>query len=90
MPMSMLEAMSVGVPVVASAVGEIPSILNGQGAGFVNEISEDPQAFACSLLSLRNTATRRQMGESARMIVVSRFPEKAMIQKYAEVFEELV
>jgi len=90
MPMSMLEAMSVGIPVVASAVGEIPFILNGQGAGFVNEISEDPQAFACSLLRLRNTATRHQMGESARKIVVSRFQEKLMIKNYAEVFEELV
>jgi len=90
MPMSLLEAMSVGVPVAASAVGEIPCILNGHRAGFVSRIGEDPRAFSRFLLSLRNLEVRQQMSEAAREIVVSRFQEKLMIQKYAKVFEELV
>jgi len=90
MPMSMLEAMSIGIPVVASSVGEIPSILKGSEAGFVFECRADPQVFAQSLLRLRNAEIRNQMGEAARRIVLSRFPEKLMIQKYSEVFEAMV
>ncbi len=90
MPMSMLEAMSTGIPVVASSVGEIPSILKGSEAGFVFECRADPEVFAQSLLRMRNAEIRNQMGEAARRIVLSRFPEKLMIQKYSEVFEAMV
>lgn len=90
MPMSMLEAMSVGMPVVASAVGEIPSILKDSEAGFVFESRASPEVFAQSLLKMRNTEIRIRMGEAARGIVLNRFQEKLMIQKYTEVFEAIV
>ena len=90
MPMGMLETMSVGVPVVASAVGEIPSILKGSKAGFVFECRADPPVFAQSLLKMKNAEIRNRMGEAARGIVLNRFQEKIMIQKYTEVFEAIV
>ena len=87
MPMSMLEAMSVGVPVVATAVGEIPIILKGNEAGFVSEISQAPQNLARALLKLRNPNIRSQMGQAARAIVVSQFRQQSMIQQYHETFQ---
>lgn len=89
MPMSMLEAMSVGVPIVATAVGEIPIILQGHEAGFVSEMRQAPQKLATALLHLRNPQLRAQMGKSARNIVVSRFRQQTMIQQYHETFRAL-
>lgn len=89
MPMSMLEAMSVGVPVVATAVGEIPTILKGNKAGFVSDISQAPKNLTSALLKLRDPGLRLQMGESARTIVVSRFRQQSMIQQYHEAFQSL-
>lgn len=89
MPMSMLEAMAVGIPVLASAVGEIPTILNGQTAGFVHELAEGPQAFSQSLLKFRDPERRHRMGEAARRLVVSRFRQQTMIRNYFELLESV-
>ena len=91
MPISMLEAMSVGVPVVASAVGEIPTILEGQGAGFVQDIGKGREAFACCGVRIaRPTGASEKMGASARKLVVAQFQEKLMIrQRYVDLLESM-
>src|SRR5690606_288992 len=49
LPMVLLEAMSVGVPVVASAVGGIPAVLDhGRYGRLVND--QQPQRYAESVL----------------------------------------
>ena len=89
MPISMLEAMSVGIPVVASAVGEIPTILKGQGAGFVHDIREGHEDFASAICTLRDPQLRTRMGENARNAVVKQFQERLMIQRYIDLFETI-
>ena len=89
MPMGMLEAMSAGVPVVASAVGEIPSILQGQKAGFSFPLSEGVVSFVNSCLALRDPHLRQQMGESSRQLVLDRFQERAMIQSYLDLLSQV-
>jgi len=90
MPMSMLEAMAVGIPVVASAVGEIPTILDGQEAGFVHQLEEGVNTFSQSFLRLRDPELRKRMGGKGRRLVVSQFQEERMIRKYFELIEETV
>ncbi len=87
MPMSMLEAMAVGVPILASAVGEIPSILKGQTAGIFHELHEGAEAFSQSLLKYRDFTMRKQMGEAARCLVVDQFQQQVMIKNYYHLLE---
>ena len=89
MPMSMLEAMSVGIPVVVSAVGEIPSILYEQEAGFCFPLSEGVEVFVDACLTLRDPYIRQKMGESARKLVFRRFQERTMIQSYIDLFSQI-
>lgn len=89
MPISMLEAMSVGVPIVASAVGEIPAILNGQGAGFVHDIREGHENFVDAIRTFRDPNVRIQMGKNARNLVVKQFQERLMIQGYTDLLQTI-
>ena len=85
MPMSILEGMSVGVPVVASRVGEIPSMVEDGKEGFLCHLDDGPGRWASRLLRLINPEKRQTMGVAGRQAVVSRFQEKSMVDRYRKV-----
>jgi glycosyltransferase involved in cell wall biosynthesis len=87
--MSILEAMSYGLPVVAPKVGGIPEIITDGVEGFLIT-TRDPRDFAekCLLLS-RDPALRKQMGVAARARVEKFFSAAAMAEKYYRLYHEL-
>ena len=65
-PNVLLEAMSSGVPVVATRVGGVPEIIRHQQTGFVCD-RDDQDGFVAALLQLaRNPQLRAEMGCRAR------------------------
>jgi glycosyltransferase involved in cell wall biosynthesis len=87
MPMTILEAMSVGLPIVATNVGEIPRMVEDTKEGLIKDLNTSPEDFALSLLTLKDFATRRRMGKAARHKIVTAFPEEVMVQKYRDVID---
>lgn len=70
--LTVLEAMSAGLPIVATAVGEIPVHL-GRGAGIALN-TRDPAAIADVLEALlRDEAARRNLGQAARNRVQAQY-----------------
>ena len=64
-PVSLVEAMGVGVPVVSTRSGAIPELL-ADGAGVMVEAA-DPVALADAIeLLARNPSTQRELGEAGR------------------------
>jgi glycosyltransferase involved in cell wall biosynthesis len=66
LPNAVLEAMAVGLPVVATSVGGVPEILRDGQTGLLVE-PEDPVGLARALTGLLQNQSRREaMGEKAR------------------------
>ncbi len=85
-PLVMLEAMTAGVPVVASAVGGIPEQIRHQCEGLLFPPG-DAMALAEAVLHLlQNPTWMRQLSEAGRQRALSRFSFTAMVQETENVY----
>src|SRR5262249_205257 len=89
MPMTVLEAMAVGIPVVATKVGEIPHIIDDGVNGFIRGVDVPIDTVAQSLFALLPVTRRKSMGEAARQKVIDHFQEQTMVQRYKTVLQAL-
>jgi glycosyltransferase involved in cell wall biosynthesis len=82
MPLTILEAMSVGLPVIASDVGDIRTIIDDGKDGFLRNIHHGCEGFATALLSLRQESNWQMMSRAARSKIVLAFQETMMVRCY--------
>jgi glycosyltransferase involved in cell wall biosynthesis len=81
LPIAILEAMSCGLPIIATAVGGIAAAV---GEGGIVVPPEDPAAFADAIVRLSaNDGLRETLGRHARRIALERFDVSAMFDAYA-------
>lgn len=89
LPLALLEALAAGLPVVATAVGEIPAVVS-QSIGRVVPAG-DSAAFGKALAELLDHAEFRERAAGAgRSLIRSRYDEDQMVVRYAEIYRELV
>ncbi|MCR4429030.1 MAG: glycosyltransferase family 4 protein [Caldiserica bacterium] len=92
LPVTLLEAMALKKPVVATRVGGVPEVVKDGVTGFLVP-SGDSQGFSRVLISLfKNHDLMREMGERGRKWVEENFSLSTMAEKtdkvYFEVLEE--
>lgn len=87
-PLSMLEAMSVGLPVVSTARQEIPNIIKHGVNGY---LSNDPVELAeyCTAL-LNNPEHAKLMGENARKTILEKFSLNQFVNNWNNVLYQTV
>jgi glycosyltransferase involved in cell wall biosynthesis len=88
MPLTVLEAMGVGMPVIATRVGEIPYIIDDGIDGFIRDLNASIETFVRPLRSLLCSAKQKRLGDAARKKVVERFQLKTMVQQYSDLIQE--
>jgi glycosyltransferase involved in cell wall biosynthesis len=89
LPLSVVEAMACGKPIVSAAVGGIPEIVEHGKDGFLVE-GRDPAAFAERCLALvRDPALRSAMASRAASTAHGRLSAAAMAESYRELYGEL-
>lgn len=90
MPVSFMEAMASGVPVVGPSVGGIPEMINHGHSGLV-VAPNSPAALAAALESLlRDSTLRERMGIAARASALERFSVTAQIDQLQSVWQRIL
>ncbi len=89
LPMAILEAMAMGIPVVATNVGGVGEILEDQSTGLlVPPKNSEAIATAISLL-LAQPSKAAQVAEAAKQTVRTRFNRAIMLREYDQVYDDL-
>jgi glycosyltransferase involved in cell wall biosynthesis len=90
MPLSILEAWAAGRPVVATNVIGIRDLVT-DGANGLLVPADDPRALTGALGALLDNRTlQMQLAENGRHLVVEQYSLRAMVAKYAGLYEELM
>ena len=89
LPMSLIEAMAVGTPVVATDVGDVPWLLDEVGGGLcVASDDEDAFAEACARVLADPALDERLRSEGTRG--VGDFDAMRMVERYSDLLESAI
>lgn len=84
MPMTIIEAMGTGLPIVATAVGGVPDMIRDHESGLLTEC--DPNAVSKAVLDLlESEALREKLGQNARE-ASKRFSAEYMAESYSKLY----
>jgi len=88
-PMTVIEAMGAGVPVVATAVGGVPEVIETERSGLLAPAG-NAAGLAQALCRLaHDAALAPRLVDSARRRAQELFSEPPMIDRYAEIYREM-
>jgi len=87
-PLTVLEAMACGLPVVATRVGGLPEVVEHGVTGLLVP-SDDPGALAAAMVLIWNDPDRRdRMGRAGRQRAEERFDVRRMVADYEALYRE--
>jgi len=89
-PITILEAMAVGTPVISSSVGGIPEIITDNKNGILIE-PNNPKMLAKKIIDLKiNTEKREYLGNNAMNDIRKKLDTNKIINKTIEVYDNLL
>jgi glycosyltransferase involved in cell wall biosynthesis len=90
LPVAILEAMALGKPVVATAVGGVPSVvIDGETGRLVPP--KDPVSLASAVAELlAKPELRHSLGTKGRDLIESRYGLARMVERYEDLYEQVL
>jgi glycosyltransferase involved in cell wall biosynthesis len=85
LPLTLLEAIASGLPVIASAVGGIPRVVQTTDSGWLfapGDVNHLQAAMETAIVS----SDRRERGERARQLVAEKYSAERMARDYEQVY----
>jgi glycosyltransferase involved in cell wall biosynthesis len=87
LPLVVPEAMAAGLPIVATAVGGLPSVVDDGETGLL--VPVDEAALANALAQLEGDRVRaRTMGIKGREVALARYSHDRMVDSYLELYRQ--
>jgi glycosyltransferase involved in cell wall biosynthesis len=88
LPIAILEGMASRLPLVATAVGEVPTVILDGRTGMLVP-AEAPDLLAAAIIELlRDPAKRERLGSAARQLIQDEYSAARMTADYLRVYEE--
>ncbi|MBN9615844.1 MAG: glycosyltransferase family 4 protein [Acidobacteriales bacterium] len=88
LPMAILEGMASGLPLVATAVGDVPTVVREGSTGRLVP-SENVELLAAAMVELlRDDSLRRRLGSAAKELIAEEFSAERMTANYLRVYED--
>jgi glycosyltransferase involved in cell wall biosynthesis len=89
LPIALLEAMASKLPVVASRVGEVPSLV-GMENGLLVEPNGVGELKTCLIQLIENLPLARTMGDRGHQLVARYFSVERMAHDYMAIYREVM
>ena len=87
LPLVVPEAMAAGLPIVTTAVGGLPGVVDDGETGLLVPVDEAALAAALARLE-RDRATARAMGARAREVALARYSHERMVDAYLALYAQ--
>jgi glycosyltransferase involved in cell wall biosynthesis len=88
-PLSLIQAQMAGKPVISTAVGSVPEIVENNKTGFVGDFSDEE--FASYVIKLSKDAElRASMGSFGREYALKRFSVERLVNDHEDIYTELI
>jgi N-acetyl-alpha-D-glucosaminyl L-malate synthase BshA len=85
-----LEALSCGIPVVASRVGGMPEVVVDGETGFLHDVGDVSSMARSAIRLLREDSLYRQMSTAARATVEQKWMLEPMVSRYEQYYHRLL
>ena len=89
-PISIMEAMSMKLPVIASRVGGIPELVSDGRTGLLVNPGNPDEITDAVLNLLKDSGKRREMGVRAREVVGTKFSSENCVRGHEKLYKKLV
>lgn len=90
LPMAILEGMASSLPLVATAVGDVPTVVRDGRTGILVD-SENVELLAAGMVRLlQDSALRGRLGRAARKLVEQEFSAERMAAEYLNVYNQAI
>jgi glycosyltransferase involved in cell wall biosynthesis len=90
MPMTVLEALASGLPVIATKVGAVARLVFPNQTGILVQPREAAGLAAALISLIGDTELRVRLGENGRSLVQNEYSSSVMSQRYLRLYEELL
>ncbi|WP_303904036.1 glycosyltransferase [Thiohalomonas denitrificans] len=90
LPMTLLECLALGVPVIARGVGGIPQVLGNGDAGRIVEDDGSDSVLQAVLELERDPSGKQRMVDEGRRRVMQHFSASACAEQYQEIYQGVI